>query len=316
MFGRRGVVIAPEELDDAWERRLCEAGLNVLGLHPDPKGPPAARVMCDFLQGENLSRLRRLERQGIAVEWEMHTMSWLLPRTLFDRHPQWFRMNEQGQRTPDCNLCTSSKEALETVSRAAAELAQLYRPSSGRYYFWLDDVTHSRCHCPKCRGLSGADQAMKAYNAILRGIRRVDPQGRGCYLAYHDTNSVPQQIRPDAGIFLEFAPMVRDFDHCIADPASEKNRRENASLRQLLEFFGTEGAQVLDYWLDNSLFSGWKKPPRPFNLCRRTLQADIRYYRQLGFDSVTSFGCYLGKEYTDLYPEPVEISEYGHYLLG
>lgn len=314
MLKRRGVVIDPEEFDDVWERRIYDAGINVLGLHPNPKGRPAAQVIESFLTEQNRAAIERLERSGISVEWEMHTLSWLLPRQLFDRHPDWFRMNEKGERTPDFNLCTSSEGALETVSAAAAELAKLFRPKSNRYYFWLDDVAQSGCRCPECSRLSCADQALKAYNAIARGIRRVNPEAKQCYLAYHDTNAVPRQVQPEEGIFLEYAPMVRDFDKCIADASSEKNSRESRQLAGLLDFFGREGAQVLDYWLDNSLFSGWKKPPKPFRLYRDTLKMDIRYYRELGFESITTFACYLGKEYTDLYPEPEDIIEYGRVL--
>lgn len=38
MLNRRGVVIFSEEFDREWENRIYAAGLNVLGLHPDPEG--------------------------------------------------------------------------------------------------------------------------------------------------------------------------------------------------------------------------------------------------------------------------------------
>lgn len=316
MLNRRGVVIFPEEFNREWENRIYTAGLNVLGLHPDPKGRPVAEVMDAFLTEENRAALARLEERGVTVEWEMHALSWLLPRDLFGKHPDWFRMNRDGERTPDYNLCASNEEALEEISCRAAELARLFRPRSNRYYFWLDDVTDSACYCPDCQKLTHADQALKTYNAIIRGIRRTNPAATQCYLAYHDTNELPQQVKPEPGLFLEYAPMDRDFDKGIADESSEKNRRENRHLSELLSFFGTEGAQVLDYWLDNSLFSGWKKPPKPFRLYRETVEADVRYYRGLGIDSITTFACYLGEEYTALYSEPKEIEEYGRLLRG
>lgn len=314
MIQRRGVVIAPEELDQIWEQRIYDAGINVVGLHPDPKGRPAGEAVRAFLTAENRKRLSRMEENGITVEWEMHTLSWLLPRELFSEHPEWFRMNENGERTPDFNLCASSDEALEKVSCSAAELAEMFRPKSHRYYFWLDDVAQSACRCPSCRNLSRADQALKTYNAILRGIRRTDPKGMQCYLAYHDVNAVPQKIRPEEGIFLEYAPMIRDFDKCIADESSEKNKKELRHLGELLDFFGREDAQVLDYWLDNSLFSDWKKPPKVFQLHLDTLRADAAYYKQMGFESITTFACYLGADYVARYPEPDGIQQYGHVL--
>ncbi|HIW74547.1 MAG TPA: DUF4838 domain-containing protein [Firmicutes bacterium] len=317
MLKQRGVLIFPEELCPEWEERMYAAGLNLLGLSgmsPDPFGRSAAEVMEAFLTPENRAVLERLESRGVDVEWEMHSLSCLLPRALFEEHPEWFRVNKEGRRTNDVNLCSSSEEALEEVSRRAAELARLYRPRTNRYHFWMDDIADSACYCPRCGDLSHSDQAMKVYNAIIRGIRRVNPQATQCYLAYHDTIQPPRLVKPEPGIFLEFAPMDRVFDKGIADLSSEKNREQSRHLPELLAVFGTQGSQALDYWLDNSYFSNWTKPPKPFHLQRKTLEADIRYYREMGIESVTTFACYLGEEYTALYPYGGEVEEYGRLL--
>lgn len=92
-----------------------------------------------------------------------------------------------------------------------------------------------------------ANQALKTYNAIIRGIRRTNPAATQCYLTYHDTNELPRQVRPESGLFPKYAPMDRDFDKGLADESSERNCRENRHLSELLSFFGTEGARVLDY---------------------------------------------------------------------
>lgn len=317
LLNRRGVVIMPDEFGPYWLELLEKTDLNVLGIHPvgvDGKSP--YQVLEAFLTDENRREIDRLEDRGIHVEVEMHSLSWLLPREEFAAHPAWFRMNEEGERVSDFNLCVSSAEALEIISQNAARLAKLYRPRSNRYYFWLDDVADSKCHCPECQKLSASDAALMVYNAILRGLRLENPEALQCYLAYHDTLEVPKTVRPEKGIFLEYAPMIRDFDRALNDPESEKNRKQVASLPALLSFFGTENAQALDYWLDNSLFSGWKKPPKPFSLHKETLAKDVAYYESLGIDSVTCFACYLGEEYYNLYGQKPDIAGYARVLSG
>ena len=61
--------------------------------------------------------------------------------------------------------------------------------------------------------------------------------------------------------------------------------------------------------MDNSLFSDWKLPPRHFELNATVMEADVKAYRQLGFDTITSFGCFLGENYAELYGE-AKLEEY------
>ena len=76
-----------------------------------------------------------------------------------------------------------------------------------------------------------------------------------------------------------------------------------------MDVFGTKNAKVLDYWTDNSLFSGWKYPPKPFALNAEVMRKDVAFYRRLGFSSMTAFGCYFGKDYVDLHGVP-ELEAY------
>ena len=314
MARKIGVVIDPLELDENWVRRVQDGGIGLLGLHPNPKDSSPEGIAAWYAEAENARLLEKLRASGVQIEWEVHALSWLLPRSLFETHPEYFRMNEAGQRTPDHNLCCSNGAALEELRRNAASLASLMPSDTHRYHFWLDDVASGKCHCPQCRDLSAADQAMIIYNAILHGIRRFDPEATACYLAYHDTNALPQKVAPQPGIFLEYAPFERDHKKSLGDGACQQNQRETQYLKELLDLFGAEQAQVLDYWLDNSLFSGWTKPPKAFQMQRNVLLEDAQYYGQMGFHILTTFACYLGKEYTDLYPEPEDPVIFGKLL--
>jgi hypothetical protein len=311
----RGLLVHPDELGDLWLSRLRESDIKIAGLHP-VGGKKAHEYVedlrRDIVDGKFDAKFAALREMGIDIEFEMHAMSWLLPREEFTAHPDWFRMNGEGERIADFNLCPSSAEALALVADRAAELAKVFVPTTHRYYFWIDDVRDGVCHCPKCRGLSSSDQALTIYNALLKGIRTVDPQATHCYLAYQNTRDVPQSVTPEKGIFLEYAPFDRDFHRPLHDADCEKNVLEKAPLQGLLDFFGRDGAKVLEYWLDNSLFSKWKKPPQPFVNDVPVMQEDLRYYEALGFQDATVFACYLGEDYEALHGAP-QLDDYLKY---
>ena len=123
------------------------------------------------------------------------------------------------------------------------------------------------------------------------------------YLAYFECLQPPTKVKPEAGIFLEYAPIERDMHKPIAGTG------DAATLEALLNTFGRENAKVLEYWLDNSLFSGWKKPPKPFEADVAVVQADVPWYAGLGFSDISTFACFLGEDYEALHGEP-DISSF------
>ena len=318
MGERRGILIHPQELEDSWIERLEDAGLNVLGLHP-AGGREAHKTLEEAIHRHLLPDTRRiikrLNRRGIAVEYEAHAMGYLLPRGLFSAAPGWFRVDEAGNRAADFNLCPSSDEALDFIARRAEQLARMLETGSDRYYFWLDDVTGYKCFCEKCRALSASDQQMLVVNALLRGLRRYNRAAKTCFLAYHDCLEAPVKVGPMEGVFLEYAPIERDSGKPLFDESCPQNAEQVRSLSSLFAVFGRGDSQVLEYWVDNSRFSDWKKPPKKLVLAEAVLAADVKAYRAAGFESITSFGCFLGEDYRALWGEP-PVKRYGEILAG
>lgn len=313
----RGILVHPEELTLEWLDWMADAGLNTLGLHP-VGGRRAHESLERAIREHALPARQRLFQEanarGIAVNYEGHALGWLLPTQLFEQVPEWFRMDEHGRRVQDFNLCASSGDALRYVADRTAMLARLLETGSDEYSWWLDDVTGCACHCPACRELSPSDQQLRVVNAMLTGLQRVHRGARLCYLAYHDAMAAPTRVLPLEGVYLEYAPMRRDFARPIGDPACEKNAAETAELPGLLALFGTGHAKVLEYWMDNSMYSNWTKPPKPFHLNEEVMRSDVAYYAAQGFTSLTSFGCYLGPDYRALHGRP-PVSEYGAILV-
>ena len=150
-------------------------------------------------------------------------------------------------------------------------------------------------------------------NAIVRGLRRTDPEAKQCYLAYYQTLCAPRAVEPEDGVFLEYAPMGRDYHLPISDPASEKNAALIAALPDLFACFGKKDSLALEYWLDNSMYSRWTKPPKYFSWMRDVTAADLAFYEEQGFAAATCFACYLGEDYEAEHGSFPDIGDYLHW---
>jgi len=307
-YERRGIVFTPGDLEGPdWVPLLARAGLNLVALHG---GVDEVIAFTESTAGRLF--LAEAEAAGLAREYELHAMSWLLPRELFPAHADWFRMDRHGERRPDANLCSSHPEALARVTARAVELAERLLPSTDRYYFWPDDAG-AWCHCEACRGLSPSDQQVLVMNTIAAALRSHRAEARFSCLAYANCLPAPTAVAPAPGLFLEYAPIMRCYRHALSDPTCDLNREHAAGLPSLMERFGSDGAQVLEYWLDASMFSGWQRPARRVPLRPDLLAADLQFYASLGFRSATTFGVFLDADYFAAYGAP-PVEEYGRAL--
>lgn len=301
------VLIHPDELDRIWIDEAVRLGIPRIGLHPEG-GREAHKSLAGMLKmletPEYRATLDYANEKGIEIEYEMHAARYLLPAEEFTAHPEWFRLSADGKRVPDLNCCASNPEAIGYMAKRAAETAlKLYR-STKRFFFWMDDARDSACRCPDCSGYTPSEQQLIVMNAIVTELRKHIPGAKLAYLAYADCKAPPVKVKAAEGIFLEYAPMDRDFHIPMDDPSSEKNARQCVYPKPLLELFGAEEAKLLEYWLDNSMFSGWKKPPKSFTPDKPVIAADGRYYKSLGFRDLSTFACFLGYDYREQFGMP------------
>ena len=301
---KNGMIIHPGELSKKWIDRLADAGMDTLGIHPEggKDAPKTLERLLSLLETPEYRALIDYARsRGLEVEYECHAAGYLMDKSLFADHPEYFRMNAAGERVSDWNFCVSNADALSLFAKRAASLALALYGSGKNFYFWMDDGRGIHCHCPKCHALSPSDQQYIALRAALDEIRRHIPDARLAYLAYIDTITPPTLAHNVGGLFLEYAP----FEKYTAkgEDSAIRIERERAMIAPLLEYFGKEDAKVLEYWYDNSLFSRWKKPPARFVLDENAMSADIRDYRAMGFDRISTFACFLGEDYEELYGE-------------
>ena len=315
-FKTRGAVLVPNDITTwPWPQKAKQAGLNTIGTHISPS--QVAAFVATEAGAKFLEDCRQL---GLEVEHELHAMSDLLPRNLFKNNPGMFRMNDKGERVADYNLCVHSRPAIEVACENAVKYAKILRPTTGRYFYWIDDGK-PMCHCPKCRGLSDSDQALIFENHLLETLRELDRRTTLAHLAYINTLPPPTQIKPEPGIFVEFAPYRRRYDMPFGQRDGRLSRTARTHGEQLdlldanLDVFGSAGAQALEYWIDVSRFSGFTKPDRrpkiPWN--EEVFLDDLDTYGSRGIRHITSFAVRLDGPYVKRHGKP-PLEAYGQGL--
>ena len=312
-FRTRGVVLVPSDITTwDWPRQAKRSGLTTIATHPTPH-QVAAFIKSDAGQ----KFLEACGRLGIEVEHELHAMRDLLPRDLFAKDPTMFRMNEKGDRTADWNLCVHSKAAMQVVCENAVRYARVLGPTTGRYFYWIDDG-RPMCRCPRCRGLSDSDQALILENAMLRALRPLDPRASLAHLAYANTYGAPSQVKPAEGVFLEFAPIHRNYDVPFRNRDCRFGHHTHGQLLDALDanlaVFGSDGAQALEYWLDESRFLRQLRMPRPPRIKipwnRQVFRQDLETYAKRGIRQITTFAVKVDGQYLKRFGRP-PLDEYG-----
>lgn len=314
-FKTRGLIFDVNDLSTVdWPRRAKEAGITTLATHITP-----SQVAQFYASPAGMKFRDDCRKYGIAIEHELHAMGDLLPRELFGEDSTMFRMNEKGQRVRESNLCAHSAKALDIVCQNAVKFSKLLPSTTGRYFYWIDDGS-PMCKCDQCAGFTESEQALILENAIVKALRKeIDPAASLAHLAYHNTLPAPQKVKPEEGIFLEFAPFHRSWSVSLKDTAATGwdqsiGISHGEYLRQLdenLKVFPVETAQVLEYWLDVSLASRWKKPAVQLPWNEKVFQDDLEVYAGRGIRNITSFGVYIDDEYLKNYPDVSFVNEYG-----
>ncbi len=308
-----GIQLYPSDVDQVpeWPEIAAKAGLNTISIHPgggDDKG--IINGTMHWVTSENGARfLENCKRYGLEVEFEIHAIRELLPRELFNQYPTMFRMDETGLRQQRDNFCVHSKQALELLAKNVVEFAKVATPTTGRYYFWIDDG-RKLCHPDMGDIYSDSDQALMLENYLLRELRKFDSRATIAHLAYLNTLSPPEKIKPDDGVFLEFAPIKRSYeigyrnqkeDEFISVPF-EANKIKSEGWQYLesnLKVFPAHTAQILEYWIDVSRWSSWERPFKalPLEMINNVLRDDVLFYREFGIPHITSFGNGLDRDY-------------------
>jgi len=285
------VCLLPSDLAwKGWERLLGPVFRTLL-MHGSTE-----QLMTWRRTGSAERLLERLAAKGVAVEYIFHACSDLLPRPLFERYPEFFRMNEGRQHTPDANLCPSHPHVAEVLAKHLQPIRDVLTPTNGRYHFCADD-NRPWCFCRHCRDLTWSDQNLLYTNLLARILREHEARATVSYVSYKPAIDPPVAIRPEPNIFVLFAPIERDYRHALAEEHTARDIYFAGTAAELLGVFGPRNSTVLEYWLDVSMFSRWMKPRRRIPVSARVMRADLALYASLGFEEISTFGAWLDPAY-------------------
>ena len=282
----RGLVIGHDHFLDeaeAWILWAARNRLNTVFVHTTIHEPALAACRLGRWRARRRALLPLIRELGLRLELGGHHLRDLLPRRLFRERPELFR-HDGARRTPDHNLCVSSPEALDRVRRAGAAFFRAY-PEAEVYHLWPDDLRAGGwCRCPACAGLSPADQALTAANALAEALATARPGASLAYLAYHDTEAPPARVAPHPALSLLFAPRLRSYAAGLGAPA---NAPVAARLERGADAFAGPGPRTprpdlaaFEYYLDGILFKS-APPPLP-----AVIAADMAHYRAAGVGAV------------------------------
>ncbi len=225
--------------------------------------------------------LPELRKRGMEIEVAGHFLSTFLPRTLFTAHPDWFRLNEAGQRMNDFNFNPFNLEALDNLASGAVKYL-LQMPEAKLFHLWADDIEGGGwSHEPGKEAYTPSDQALLVCNYLVKALRRGLPEANLAFLAYHDTVYPPRVVKPEAGLIYFYAPRERCYAHGLDDPQCPLNQKYSQALERGLPAFGRRNSEVFEYYVDQILYENMTNPPLP-----KVLSADVRYYHRLGIPAV------------------------------
>lgn len=302
---RRGVVVYPSDIISLgikeWGRRIKQSGINLIGIHAATNNEPLDELEAFVKSDLGQEFLSLCKKHNVDVEYEIHALQMILPREEFDAHPEWFREDADGVRQREFNMCFTNEEAIEAMRPRIKALLEWMRPTTHRYLIWTDDKIGKFCQCENCRDYSPAEQALIYENGLLKILRDYDPEATIAHLAYNQTLEAPLKVRASEGVFLEFAPIKRDYSVPLSEEAS-------AALRGNTLAFPTYSQHILEYWLDESMFCGWKRDklvPLPFR--KEECTRDLKMYRSFGASSITTFATWLGGDYVEKYGDTADI---------
>ena len=310
----RGILLFTHDIESVpWPKMASEAELTTIGVHPGGghlKADMVPKTMAWIKSDAGQKFLRECREYGIEVEYEIHALRELLPRALFKEHPEYFRVDKRGKRSPDLNFCFHSEEALRLIAANAIAFSRVCKPTTGRYFFWLDDKPAAFCHCEKCKRYSASEQSLIYENFLLKELRKFDSEATLSHLCYLSTLPAPRPevIKPDEGIFLEYAPIRRSYTVPYKEQKATRDGFEH--LLNNLKVFPVETAQVLEYWMDVTKFSRRRRPFKKLPWRQDVFESDVAFYRSLGVNHVTSFGNGIDKYYVDHYGQP-PLKQYG-----
>lgn len=219
--------------------------------------------LCAHVSGSKVVEDSFARLMGMRLEVGGHGMSACLPRELFEKEPELFRMFQPedfaGKRMKDSNFCPSNPKTRRIVKENFKKrIASAIKNGYHAVHAWADDLPAGGwCMCSRCRALTATDQAQYVMNLEAQAVRETGSSLRVPAIAYHDTMFPSYTIAPDPLCFLLFAPRERCYAHALDDPSCALNRHYLKALEEwTARYRGIDDSHTFEYYNDKILYRG------------------------------------------------------------
>ena len=216
-------------------------------------------------------------------------LPWIETKNYFELHPEWFPMNEKGERYTHGELCFSNLELRKELTKNA--LGQLRREiertgrDDGIVSMTMNDIVYEKfCNCKECLELGrkyGTESSGAFYEYLCEFCKEVAakyPKVRVKSFAYMSSLRPPQGLEFPSNLLVIFCPIYSSF---IAPLTSEKEQKTLS----YLEGWQKAGVDVW-YWYYTLPYPDGKflfQPP----LCNVwRYSADFRKLKDVGIEGV------------------------------
>lgn len=224
---------------------------------------------------------------GCAEEYavnSVHTLQWIIPRSLFDSHPEYFGCDENGNRSSNRQPCLSNNDVFEM----AVDFALTFFSQYNTILSISQNDGMSFCQCDQCRAFNdahgGTDAAsmVNFVNRVAARVRETYPNARFETLAYQDSLTPPTGIRPAEDVVIRLCPVNGCVLHDFDDPACKKNIAFDKQVKGWVAL--TENLYMWNYSTNFQYYYALFP-----NIT--TLQNRYRYFRDNNVISVFDNGC-------------------------
>ena len=229
---------------------------------------------------DNFWRFQAINNAGPGMRISTgHTWARILPRELFDEHPEYFA-EVKGQRVPK-QACISNPEVVERFVRyydtlfdenPERETASI-SPNDGANY----------CECPRCLAMDRdlSSRLLMFFNEVGRRVAKKHPHRYLAFYAYAYNESPPRRkdLRVEPNVITVLAHYFTDKTRTIADAPFNSSQWEwlNHRLIPWRKLNTSDHFVVREYM-------GWWYGPWPMY---RSMLAATRSYAENGVDGIS-----------------------------
>ena len=223
-------------------------------------------------------------RPSLACGRHCHTFfRHLSPKDYFEKHPEYFSMDDTGKRVPRM-LCFTNPDVERIVTERMLSFIAKDRTENPEnpptlYDFSQEDNCEFLCRCPECKKLIakyGGDSGLLLWfvNDLARSVRAKYPDVTIRTFAYVSTETIPVGIKPEPNIMFWLCDLYSKCDHEL--PLSHPlNARYHKLFKDWSEF--APKLEIWDYMLSDETFP---------EVSVDAIASDTRYFRDLGINRI------------------------------